>query len=369
MSINVILVTLGSAGDVNPFIDLGKAMVARGHRVTLVTHSHFLPTVQEENLNFVEIRSEEGEDYERITANPDLWHPRRSLQVLAREIVAPGIPKAYDAIEQLHIPGGTIVVAHNLVLGARIANETMSVPLVTVQLAPFSLRSMINPPRLPYGRAVRWFGQLGARVMYRIMDFLLDRVLYDPTNEFRQAHGLPPVRRLMKDWWLSPQRVVGLWPDWFCAKQPDWPECVRLTGFVLHEMSPTADRDPAVESYFSDGEPPILFTPGTAMRHAHDFFVAAAEVCRHIGRRGVLVTPHTEQIPSRLPDMVTHFPYVPFREYLARSAAVVHHGGIGTCAQAMLSCLLTTDSGITNRLKRPTPMVHVVPSWVLMRTT
>ena len=71
------------------------------------------------------------------------------------------------------------------------------------------------------------------------------------------------------------------------------------------------------------------------MRHGRDFFEAAGQACRLIGRRGVLLTPFAEQIPDNLPDGVVHIPFLPFGTYLPRAGAMVHHGGVGTVAQAM----------------------------------
>src|SRR5262249_16894786 len=82
------------------------------------------------------------------------------------------------------------------------------------------------------------------------------------------------------------------------------------------------------------GPPPVVFTAGSAMRQGHAFFAAAAEACRLMGRRGLLVTRYPEQLPSPLPEGVGHCRYMPFSQLLARSAALVHHGGIGTTAQA-----------------------------------
>lgn len=42
-----------------------------------------------------------------------------------------------------------------------------------------------------------------------------------------------------------------------------------------------------------------------------------------------------EQVPAELPAGVRHFPYVPFSQVLPRAAALAHHGGIGTSAQAL----------------------------------
>ena len=83
------------------------------------------------------------------------------------------------------------------------------------------------------------------------------------------------------------------------------------------------------------GEPPIVFTPGSAMYHGQDFFRASVEACKQLNRRGILLTRHAEQIPADLPATIRHFSYAPFSLLLPRAAALVHHGGIGTSAQAM----------------------------------
>jgi UDP:flavonoid glycosyltransferase YjiC (YdhE family) len=54
-----------------------------------------------------------------------------------------------------------------------------------------------------------------------------------------------------------------------------------------------------------------------------------------MGRRGVLLAPQGGQIPKPLPDGIIHLPYAPLSALLPRSAVLVHHGGVGTVAQAL----------------------------------
>jgi UDP:flavonoid glycosyltransferase YjiC (YdhE family) len=78
-----------------------------------------------------------------------------------------------------------------------------------------------------------------------------------------------------------------------------------------------------------------VFTPGSANVFGGDFFEAAADACRRLGRRGLLLTRFPEQVPAALPDGVRHVDFVPFRWLLKRSALLVHHGGIGSMSQAL----------------------------------
>ena len=71
------------------------------------------------------------------------------------------------------------------------------------------------------------------------------------------------------------------------------------------------------------------------MRNGRAYFEAAVEACRRLGIRGVLLGAGGEQIPENLPPGVCHADYAPFSEVFPKAACVVHHGGLGTSAQAM----------------------------------
>jgi UDP:flavonoid glycosyltransferase YjiC (YdhE family) len=68
---------------------------------------------------------------------------------------------------------------------------------------------------------------------------------------------------------------------------------------------------------------------------AGPFYEASAGACRILGRRGLLLTGRPEYAPRELPPGVGAFTYAPYTAVLPRGCATVHHGGIGTTAQAM----------------------------------
>ena len=77
---NIILTPVGSAGDVHPFIGIGRALRERGHDVTVITSGAFRETVENTGLRFVEHVSEE--EIYRLIDNPDVWHPIKGLRIL-----------------------------------------------------------------------------------------------------------------------------------------------------------------------------------------------------------------------------------------------------------------------------------------------
>jgi rhamnosyltransferase subunit B len=325
-----LLATFGSFGDVYPLIGLGCALQRHGLDVTVITNGYFATTVAEAGLGFIEIGT--AEQYELLTADKDLWHPRRGFELVTQAWIAL-MPETYAVIEDHYVPGRTVVVATAPVFGARVAQEHLGVPLATVQLQPATFRSLHETPRLPVVPPPEWQPRFFKRFVYWLADQLVDRVIAAPLNAFRSQFDLPPVRRVLGDWWLSPQLVIGLFPDWFAPPQPDWPPQSLLSGFPLYDGARTTALSAQAMDFLRAGSPPIVFTPGSAMRHGKSFFQTAVDACQLLGRRGILLTRYPEQLPASLPESVRDFEFLPMSGLLPHCAAIVHHGGIGTTAQ------------------------------------
>jgi UDP:flavonoid glycosyltransferase YjiC (YdhE family) len=329
----VLVFAIGSGGDVHPSIGIGRALRARGHRVVFAANSHFEGAVRRAGLDFLSTGTEE--EYLRTTQDPDLWRLGKGFRVLFR-VMLDGMRRQYEIIAERYQRGPTLVIAPSSALGARIANEKLGAPLVNMHLQPLGLRSLNEQPGLALPAAFEPLLPPVRKVFLAALDrWVLDPPLLPELNRFRVELGLAPVQRVLNTWIHSPQRIIGLWPEWFAPSRLGWPQQVRLTGFPLFDETGTRELSPSVAEFLDGGEPPIVFTLGTAMRFGARFFAVSAEACRKLGRRGVLLTQFREQIPSTLPDGIRHFEYIPFSFLLPRCAALVHHGGIGTIAQAL----------------------------------
>jgi len=330
---HVILCPVGSAGDVHPLLGLGRILRQRGVRVTVATAGYFRRQAEEEGLEFLDTLPDA--DFRSMVSDPRIWQPRHAVKLVMQQGVRPILEPLYRLIERHHTPGETLVAGTSLALPARIAQEKLGIPLVTVHLAPSLFRSNFEGPRLKPALV-----HLGPAWFRRAQWWFADRVLVDPIvtpwlNEFRRTLGLPPVSRVMADWWNSPLRILGMFPGWFFPPQPDWPSQLRLTGFPLYSEEGVTPPSAEVREFLEAGQPPVVFTPGSANVFGQQFFAAAAEACQRLGRRGMLLTRFPEQIPGNLPSGVRHFDFVPFRWLIPRVTALVHHGGVGTMSQAL----------------------------------
>ncbi len=336
--LNVLLPTLGSAGDVHPFIALGTALRARGHRATIITNPFFRETVEAQGLRFLPVGT--VGDVKSAILDPDLWHPKRGFEVVARRVIIPATAEIFRLIEN-HADDDTVVAASSIAFGARVAQEKLGLPTASVHLQPTVIRSLIDHGMFGTLRVSpsqpMWF----KRALFRLIDWAaIDRLLRRPLNDFRATLGLSPVTRVLERWIHSPACVIGFFPDWFAPPQADWPPNVHLVGFPLWDGG---GHVPSIESrlpgeardFLDAGEPPVIVTPGSAAATMQDYFIESVAAIRGLGLRGMLITNFPEQLPATLPSGFKAFGYLPFSEVLPRAALLVYHGGIGTLAQAV----------------------------------
>lgn len=328
-----ILTPVGSSGDVNPYVSIGCGLQERGHEAIVMAPEPFEETVKGAGLRFE--CSSSNQAYERTVANSDLWDPWKGLGVVLGE-VASNLEANYRTLDSLYQDGETILVGHSLSLATRLLEEIKECPAATIHLSPNAFRSDHDQPSLTPGRdfsgAPRWV----KRLFWRMADSLIaDPTIRSPLNKLRKSLGLKGVDRIFNEWYHSPQRIIGLFPNWYGRAQPDWPARLRMTGFIYAHASQQVDRSDELEAFLADGEPPILITPGSANRHAARLLKAGVDGAGMLKRRLIVLTPYADQLPEDMPSGVFHVERVSFASIFPRCAGIIHHGGIGTCAEAL----------------------------------
>jgi UDP:flavonoid glycosyltransferase YjiC (YdhE family) len=310
-----------------PFIGLGHALRARGHDVTLIASGAGTETARQAGLEVVDLDDPEALPKLPVTDAATVRKPG-FLRTLGPHAVR-HMRRVYQLVADCHVAGETVIAAQGWLFGARIAQEKLGVPLATIYLQPLLFGSVHDSPGLPKW-APRWIPRMVNTLVERSVDWGLAQAI----DAFRGELALPPVRRPVLRWWRSPELVIGFFPEWYSAPQPDWPAQTLLGGFPLYD-APGPTVSPELEEYLAEGEPPLVFSQAWMIQDARDYFAASVEVAQRLGRRAVLLTTHPQQLPPSLPRGIRHFGFVPLSTVLPRAAAIVHHGGIGTLGQAL----------------------------------
>jgi UDP:flavonoid glycosyltransferase YjiC (YdhE family) len=252
-------------------------------------------------------------------------------------MIEPTIRPQYEVVANEFAKRNTTVLSNCLGFGALNAQEKLGVPLISVHLQPVMLWSKIKPPKFPGCVGPNWMQQFAFKMAQRLV---IDPVVCPSLNAIRRELGLGPIKHVM-EWWHSKSQILCLFPEWYCSPQPDWPSPNWQVDFPLWDERQAGqnkfpnDIEDKLEGFLQSGPQPIAFTPGSANVFGNQFFQTAIDACQRIDRRGIFLTRFPEQVPRTLPDTIVHIPFAPLSLLLPRCAAFVHHGGIGSAAQAM----------------------------------
>jgi rhamnosyltransferase subunit B len=328
---HVLLLPFGTSGSIYPFIWLGRKLIERGHRVTMISSSVYEKSAVAAGLGFV---SPESDQLPRMLADSGLWNPSTSKQI-AFEYGGRAVASSVDAIERVirEIGMPDLMLAPMISFGARVAREKHGIPLISVHLHPAAMMSADDVPlAMPALRFLRLL-PLPIRKFILSLPSPYDRYALPSVIDACAAHGVKPPARLWKEWHHSPDGTLALFPGWFGSIEKDQPENTFQWDFPLEDMAHHRGMEPDLEDFLAEGHPPILFTAGTGQYHAADFFKTAAQVVARLGHRAVFLSTKPEQVPESLPGSVFTTAYAPFSLLLPRAALMVHHGGIGTLSQ------------------------------------
>jgi len=236
----VLLISIGSAGDLYPLLGVGRALARRGRAVTLCCTPHFEATVRADGLAFEPLG--DAAAYQRVTADPALWRPAGGFRRVT-EAASESVERLAGIVDRWLATGPGVVVAPTLGLGARLAHERAAAagrgfPLLTLHLQPCCLLTSEGPLVTPTGFDLARLPRPARRLANRAVAAWGDRLLR-PVEAARRAAGLGVRRRgtsLLFDWMQSPDGVLGLWPAWYAPAPADWPRWPRTS-----RTSPTSD--------------------------------------------------------------------------------------------------------------------------------
>ena len=328
---NVILVPAGSHGDVHPLLGLGQTLAKCGHKISIIANEPFKPIAQKLGFEFLQLRSTD----ELRKSPPTVWHPRKSWDAMASRL-EPEWRRQHQLIIDNYSESKGIVLAAGAAFGARLAQEKHGVRVATVHLSPICFRSLISPPVIhPALRWMNWLPATPKRLVFQMVDRAIDLAFVPRLNRLRTEMGLKTIRRPFNGWWNSPELVIAMFPAWFCAPHADWPPNTVMGDFVLFDDQVVEKKNSVAEEFLATEDPFIVFTPGTSASDSRSFLKAAIVACDQLGYRGLILSRRKKDVPTDLPDGIHHFQYLPFSKVFPNCAAVVHHGGIGTMAQAM----------------------------------
>ena len=327
----ILVIAIGSRGDVNPFLVLALKLMSKGHEVVLCASENYRKMIEGLGLRFIPHSSQK--EFEGVTQDPDLWHFRKALPTYIKKGLLPLLRRLYPLIMQERT-NNFVVVAPAFALAAKLAEEVSGIKLVQMHLAPSMFRSLRDTAQIgivPMNDMLpAWYKKL----VWWIADSLfIDPYIKKDFNSFRRELGLRPVSRILNTCMFSSCLNAAVFSRHIAGKQPDWPMPSGVFDFLLYDSDEQVP--PEAENFLSRGDPPIVFTFGTAFHFGKNDFLESVKALEMLRARGIFLTSEKEDIPDRLPDTISAFPFLPLGKILPSCRAIIHHGGIGTLGQAL----------------------------------
>ncbi|MFP1838220.1 glycosyltransferase [Lonsdalea quercina] len=320
---NLFLATLGSSGDVFPFIIIGEHMAKRGHKVFLCTNPYFKCLAESRGLEFISVGS--AQEYIAGVHSRALWDSETALDTLCRYMLKQQ-DEMYQQLESM-VDSSSVLLTSLWSFSAKTLGEQKGCCTLPVRVGPSTFLSCYN---LPQHGKLALANKLPMTLRKGIVSLfekqVLDKRFCAEVNTLRSRVGLAPVKRILSQWvHTSADGLICLFPEWFAHPQPDWPRNANLVGLPLFE----AENAPVDEELgrFLERET-VLFSPGWSLQFDEYFFNAiVAEVTRQ-RRQCLVVGVNPEDVPVRPGVLVKK--EVDLAACLRHCVAAVHHGGIGT---------------------------------------
>ena len=340
---NILILTIGTRGDVQPYVALGKGLRAAGHDVTICTCASFESFVTEHGLNYAYVNddviefmhSDDGKIVMENTGN--LWEAiRTAIRLLPK--FGPLIRRQiHDTWESTAATNPDLILYHPKAGGAEDFAERLDVPCMLAFYLPVYVPTGDAPAMLiPNLRLGRWYN----RLTYRFIAWAAWLGNGKYVNEWREAHDLPRRRgdRRLRHANNEPIPALHGFSESVIPRPSDWPDTATVTGYWfldrLEEWQPPAE----VEDFLGVGEPPIYFGFGSIFgRDPLRLTRIVLDAVKATGVRAIIASGWggLETTGLELPETVLAIDSAPHDWLFPKVAVVVHHGGCGTTAAGL----------------------------------
>lgn len=318
----IIVATIGSRGDVQPYINLSQGLKVAGHDIHLASNPTLGQLAEAHGIPFIPVGRpvDMGAEGARLLAQSfdNMWLGLIRVMQLAARLVEEAYPDVLKACRD-----ADLVVTSDTGSGVAEA-EKLGKPWISVTLQPARLPVISDQPTGPIGRLVGWvFGQLFA----------------GPTNRFRKRVGAPPVRDITA--MMSSRMILLPVSPWVASANPKWAKQVRQTGYwfarPIKRWKPPQD----LLDFLKQGEKPIAVSLGvmsTSGRKARQSAQITLDAIRSCGVRAILQGWDADTLKSLgAPSTVYAAGSMPHDWLFKQVSAIVHHGGFGTTAAGLRS--------------------------------
>lgn len=334
------IITIGSRGDVQPYIALGTAFKRAGYEVRVLTHGTFAEAVREEGLEFADlgvnprtvmeqVMQDAGlaQDARRIALFQQMAFMRQALRI-AQPLLQEGVQRAWQATQDVD---ALVLSVLGVFVGIPFAHKRR-IPAFAAYVQPLSptraFPSVLFPPAPSWGASVASsYNRLSAELVERIRWPMYRGSIGKAVHTFLGTPLRSPLAQMRREH----TRIFYGFSRHVLPRPADWPDFCHVTGYWFLDTKAAFQPPADLEAFLQAGPPPVYIGFGS-MRGADERGLTE-EIIRALqlsGQRGILLTGWGAIKHVSLPETMLAVDAIPHDWLFPRVAAVVHHGGSGT---------------------------------------
>jgi sterol 3beta-glucosyltransferase len=335
--LKIVILTIGTFGDVQPYVALGLGLKQAGYDVTFATHQGFSSFVSGYGLDFV-----------ALAGDPQKWAKGVELQSLAEDgrnfrqwmhtlghLADPLMESILKSCWQASQGANAIIYSPLAWAGYSIA-EKLDIPSFAACLQPMTptryFPAVWSPRQVKLGKIYNRLTHLFVEQAY----WHFNKVYINHwRKESLELTTLPLFGPFSQPRWKSLPFLYGYSPT-VNPKPFDWPNNTHITGYWFLPEDKQWRPDGKLLEFLSSGLPPVYIGFGSMPdRHPDQLLKLVTEALNKIGQRAVVQGQWSKYGDNIQSDTIFRIDWVPHSWLFPRMAAIVHHGGASTVANAL----------------------------------
>jgi UDP:flavonoid glycosyltransferase YjiC (YdhE family) len=368
---NIVIQIVGSRGDVQPFIALGKVLKQKyNHRVRIATHPTFRDFVTSNGLEFFSIGGDPAELMAFMVKNPGLMPGMDSLK-------SGDVGKRRKGIYEIVTGCWRSCIEAGDGTGVQISDDSMDTRSYDSRISnfdptqkPFVADCIIaNPPSFAHVHLAEKLGiplhlmftmpwsptqqfphplanivssnadpNMANFVTYALVDMLTWQGLGDVINRFRERSlRLEPISIMWAPGMASRLRIpyTYCWSPALIPKPHDWGNYIDISGFYFLDQATNYCPDPELAAFLDAGPPPVYIGFGSIVVDDPNAMTKMIfEAVKMVGTRALISKGWGGLGADELgiPEGCYMLGNCPHDWLFKKVSCVVHHGGAGTTA-------------------------------------
>ncbi|KAK4781638.1 hypothetical protein SAY86_015740 [Trapa natans] len=343
--LQIVMLIVGTRGDVQPFVAIGKRLQDYGHRVRLATHSNFKEFVLTTGLEFFPLGGDPKVLAGYMVKNKGFLPSGPSEIPVQRnqmkDIIYSLLPACRDPDIDSGVPfKADAIIANPPAYGHTHVAEALKVPIHIFFTMPWSPTSEFPHP------LSRVKQQAGYRLSYQIVDSLIWLGIRDMINDVRKKKlKLRPVTYLSGSNSSDSDIPYGyIWSPHLVPKPKDWGPKIDVVGFCFLDLASNYQPPEELVKWLQAGEKPIYIGFGSLpVVDPEKMTQIIVEALEKTGQRGIINKGWGGLGNLAEPkEFIYLLDNIPHDWLFLQCKAVVHHGGAGTTAAGLRAACPTT---------------------------